>query len=111
MTFGGYIGQYKEDLSRYIDRLVNIKQRPEDDATWILMAVHSSETDLGDICFILVKQSEVMDEEPERVTPYAYELIPHEAGVGFLVADTYLTQYYIDENHCRLPLRNVFHRV
>lgn len=61
------------------------------------MVVHSSEIGYrsDDIDMILVKVSEVL-EGGDSVPAYDYVLSSHAQMTSFLVADTYLTQYYIN---------------
>ena len=80
---------YKEKLNRLIDTL--IETVPKEDEPHVLFAAHCAE---DEICFYLVKLSDVGNED---AISYAYEFTPFEEAVTFLVADTYLTQYSINE--------------
>ena len=98
LTVGEIIDAQKAALNDMIDRMINMKPKPDKDGeVWILMTVHSSEDESGDLRHILVKKSDVLDEKNEWITPYGYEFTPHEEVVGFYVADTYLTQYWLTE--------------
>lgn len=99
LTINEIIEQERVALNGLIDRLIEIKPKKSDDGeVWILMTIHCAETDLGDdTANILVRQSDVMNEDLEWVTSYGYEFTPHEEAARFYVADTYLTQHYVED--------------
>ena len=98
ITCGEIAEKYKTELNNYIDRLLGISPKKEEE-TWILMVVHATETEYNsDIRFLLVKQSDVLKEPlDEFITPYGYFNLEFEEILGFYVADTYLTQYYLED--------------
>lgn len=78
-------------VKELIERLINTN--PSVDDPHILLAVHSTEP--TDIRAMLVNQQEVL--EDEDAASYSYEFCEFEEVVGYYVADTYLTQHYIEE--------------
>lgn len=88
----------KNRIYRLIDRLVGMEPEFDDDRD-ILMVVHSSGFNLyndDDIHTIWVRESEVLS-GTEEIHTYDYAMTTHARMVSFYVADTYLTQHYLDE--------------
>lgn len=85
-------------LNDYIDKLISIKPLLDKEETWILVTTHSYDTFSDeDIQHLLIKKSDLLNKSDlENVESYAYELSSFEDVVGYFVADTYLTQYEID---------------
>lgn len=94
ITCGEIVEKYKRTLNDYIDKLINITPL-KNDKEMILMAYHSGEDD--DVLFSLFKKEDIMDESLDYVTSYGYEFTEFEEVVGYYVADTYLTQYSIND--------------
>lgn len=63
------------------------------DEIWIFFAHHTANSE-NEIEFALVKKSDLLNSD---VMSYAYEFSPISETAGFLVADTYLTQYYLKD--------------
>ena len=88
-----------EIYNSYIDKIRFLIEKiqkcsiEESDEDWIFFAHHICNFS-DDITFSLVKKSELLD---ETVLSYAYEFSPVSETAGFLVADTYLTQYYLED--------------
>lgn len=97
ITFGQFIDKYTEELNKYIDKLISIEPK-FDEETLILLTIHAySRFNDNDIQHLLIKKSELLNEtDLKNVGSYGYELTDFDEIVGFYVADTYLTQYEID---------------
>jgi len=88
----------KNRIFRLIERLTEMEPEP-DDERGILMVVHSSGLDTwndDDVSAVLVRESEVMS-DTEDVQTYDYAMTTHARMVSLYVADTYLTQYYLND--------------
>ena len=85
-------------VEKLINKIISTKIERKDDEEYIFFAHHLADIvcDFDDICFSLVKKSELLDENVETVA-YAYELTHLKETAGYFVADTYLTQYEIEE--------------
>ena len=94
VTCGEIVEKYRRTLNDYIDKLVKL-QSESNEEEMILLAYHSSEDD--DILFSLFKREDIMNEDLDYVTSYGYEFSEFEEVVGYYVADTYLTQYSIND--------------
>lgn len=88
-----------ENFQKFVDRLCNMEvKQPEDGKIRILYA-HREIYDTvwsADIAADLVYADEIMKaEDLAKVEHYAYEFTPQEEALGYLVADTKLTQDHL----------------
>ena len=89
----------KNRIFSLIERLTEMEPESDDDRG-ILMVVHTSGLytwDNDDICTVLVRETEVMSDAAEDVQIYDYSMTTHAGMISFYVADTYLTQYYLND--------------
>ena len=97
VTVGDLKDRMKIEINGLIDRLISTEPVSNEDGG-ILMVIHTSE--LGyrcdDIDIILVEESDVLSGNNE-VQAYDYAFLSHAHMMTFLVADTYLTQYYLND--------------
>lgn len=97
-TCGEIIEKYSKLLNEYIDKLVSMKPSTEDKETWILVSAHSFSEFDDEIQHLLIKKSDLLNQSDfDSIVSYAYDLSSFDEVIKFYVADTYLTQYYIDE--------------
>lgn len=80
----------KKRLNDLIDRLIAIEPKDTGERD-ILMVAHSSQ---DDIRIMLLSEKDILE---GRRIPYCYSYLSFAETLGFLVADTYLTQYYLNE--------------
>ena len=94
VTVGELKGRIEKHLNEIMDKLCDMTPKPNEDKM-VLLAVHTVENDNNDIAFNLFKVKDLM-EDKEYYTSYGYEFTPFEETLDFDVADTYLTQYYLN---------------
>ena len=94
ITCGEIVEYYNRTLNDYIDKLIALTPLKNEEEM-ILMAYHSSED--ADVLFGLFKKEDILNEKLDYVTDYGYEFSEFEEVVGYYVADTYLTQYSIND--------------
>ena len=98
ITCGEIIKKYTEILNNYIDKLISIKPNFDNDEVWILLSTHSYGEFDDNIQHLLIKKSDLLSKDDlESVESYAYNLSPFEEILSYYVADTYLTQYEIND--------------
>ena len=90
------IEKLKEKINAHMDFLLSFSPKP--DETSVLIAYHifpDSLSTTDDYSFALIKT----DEEPQEYgyTCYSFVFSPTEEILGFHIADTYTTQYYLTE--------------
>lgn len=98
ITCGEIIKKYKKILNDYIDKLISIKPNVDNKEKWILLSTHVYGEFNDNIQHLLIKKSDLLsNDDLESLQSYAYNLSPFEDILGFYVADTYLTQYEIND--------------
>ena len=99
MTIGDFVQKLRHKLNRMIDTIISAE--PVHDADkWILITTHTVPDHIpGDngITHLLVNGTEVLDLPPEKIEDYGFNYSAFEELASFYVADTYLTQHYLDE--------------
>lgn len=94
ITVGEIKNRLRKHLNEVMDRICNATPKPSEDRE-ILMAVHTVESEFAiDVDFNLYKADELMD---DKYQSYGYEFTPLEETLNFEVANTYLTNYYLNE--------------
>ena len=94
VVVGELIDSIKSNLNYFIDKLISIEPRHGDDEM-VFFAAYQMALDKNEVNFMLVKKDEICQEGWS--TPYSFILTPFEEAVSFYVADTYLTQYHIND--------------
>ncbi len=98
ITCGEIKKKYTEILNKYIDKLISIEPNVDDEEIWILLSIHAYGEFDDNIQHLLIKKSDLLSKDDiESVESYAYNLSPFEEILMFYVADTYLTQYEIND--------------
>lgn len=98
ITCGEIIKKYTKTLNDYIDKLIAIKPNVDNEEIWILLSTHSYGEFNDNIQHLLIKKSDLLSKNDlDSVESYAYNLSPFEEILGYYVADTYLTQYEIND--------------
>lgn len=85
--------EYSEKLNKLIDTLTSVEPLHSEEEM-IFLVTHCAPEDAGDIRNILIRREDI---NKEFATPYGYELDSFEEVAGYYIADTYLTQYYLND--------------
>lgn len=99
ITIGEVIEKYEDILNKYIDKLISINVKLDDSETWILLTTHAANIfNDDDLAHLLISKNELFyTKKLEDIDTYGYEFSDFEEILGYYVADTYLTQYYLTD--------------
>jgi len=93
MTIDEITEYYHFEINGLIDRIINADIKPNGD--FVFIVIHCCELDGEDIWVQLIKTSD-LDRDGFKVS-YGYSLESYEVTAGYPVADTCLTDFYIDD--------------
>lgn len=82
-----------------MDTIISVDPKPDKDK-WILITTHTAPNYVScqsGIEHLLVLYAEVIDQSAYEIEDYGFKYAPFEELASFYVADTHLTQHYLDD--------------